>query len=268
MSGARYDTSKKKVFCRSEVQGGLACHKPLAYAAERRVEQRCVRFNCRNRSVHRLDDPQARVLAVRRLPGICAWLSLGFLAGRASASGGLISADLISAGLISARESCPAGPAMVFAGASGKGVSSASAAGGAPGATNQRASASGLTADFCGTSSSMATGTSGVAIAALATTTGCEASTCVAGAVVSAVAVGPNESAVNERVTPSANNNANASTMTDCFIAASPGQFNKKRPHSPQVWDRRRLAASKANRAGSRRTDGASGSSLGRASCG
>jgi hypothetical protein len=163
------------------------------------------------------------------LPGICAWLSLGFLAGRVSASGGLISGGgLFSAGLISALESCPGGPAMVFAGASGRGVSSVSAAGGAPGATNQRASASGLAADFCDASSSMATGTSGVTGVALATTTGCAASTGFAGAVVSAVAVGPNESAVNERVTPVANSNVNASQMTVCFIAASPKPIKQK----------------------------------------
>ena len=101
-------------------------------------------------------------------------------------------------------------------------MSSASAAGGVPGATNQRESASGLTADFGGTSSSITTGTSGAAGFALAATTGCGASTKVAGAVVSAVAAGPNESAVIERVAPIANNNANASHMTVCFIAASP----------------------------------------------
>jgi hypothetical protein len=126
---------------------------------------------------------------------------------------------------------------MVLAGASGKGVSSASATGGAPGATNQRASASGVAADFCGASSSMATGTSGVTGVALATTTGCAASTGVAGTVASAVAVGPNESAVNERVTPIANNNANASQMTVCFIAASPKPSEQKIRRTPQVRD-------------------------------
>ena len=73
-----------------------------------------------------------------------------------------------------------------------------------------------------GTSSSITTGTSGSAGFALAATTGCGASTKVAGPVVSAVAAGPNESAMIERVTPIANNNANASHMTVCFIAASP----------------------------------------------
>jgi hypothetical protein len=37
------------------------------------------------------------------------------------------------------------------------------------------------------------------------------------------VAVGPKESAVIRRVTLVANNNANASHMMICFIAASPG---------------------------------------------
>jgi hypothetical protein len=129
---------------------------------------------------------------------------------------------------------------MVVAGARGKGVSSASAAGGAPGATNQRASASELTADFGGTSSSITTGTSGTAGFALAATTGCGASTRVAGAVVSAVAVGavaagPNESAMTERVAPIANNNANASHMTVCFIAASPRPIEQKIRRIPQV---------------------------------
>jgi len=126
---------------------------------------------------------------------------------------------------------------MVLAGASGTGVSSASAAGGAPGATNQRASASGLTADFGGTSSSITTGTSGAAGFALAATTGCGASTKVAGAVGSAVAAGPNESAMTERVAPIANNNANASHMTVCFIAASPEAIEQKLRRIPQVRD-------------------------------
>ena len=119
---------------------------------------------------------------------------------------------------------------VVIAGASGKGVSSASAArgaGGAPGATNQRASASGLIAGFGvaglgGTSSSIATGTSGSAGFTLAVTMGCGASTRVAGPVVSAVAAGQNASAVIERIAPVANNDANASHTTVCFIAASP----------------------------------------------
>jgi hypothetical protein len=126
---------------------------------------------------------------------------------------------------------------MVVAGARGKGVSSVSAAGGVPGATNQRASASGLTADFGGTSSSITTGTSGAAGFALAATTGCGASTKVAGAVVSAVAAGPNESAMTERVAPIANNNANASHMTVCFIAASPEATEQKLRRIPQVRD-------------------------------
>jgi hypothetical protein len=133
---------------------------------------------------------------------------------------------------------------MVVAGARGKGVSSASAAGGVPGATNQRASASGLTADFGGTSSSITTGTSGAAGFALAATTGCGASTKVAGAVVSAVAAGavvgaagPNESAMTERVAPIANNNANASHMTVCFIAASPEATEQKLRRIPQGRD-------------------------------
>jgi hypothetical protein len=110
------------------------------------------------------------------------------------------------------------------------GASSASVArgvGGAPGATNQRASASDPTAGLGvaglgGTSSSIATGTSGSAGFALAAATGCGASTRVADPVVSAVAAGPNESATIERVAPVANNDANASHMTVCFIAASP----------------------------------------------
>ena len=187
------------------------------YAAERLVEQRDARFNRRNRSENRLGDPHALALAVRRLPGSCALLSLGFRVGRASPS----------SGLMPALESCPGRPAMVavVAGASGKGVSSASAAGvagDAPGSTNQRASASDPIVGFGGTSSSIATGTSGSAGFALAATTVCGASTEVAGPVVPAVAAGPNESAVIERVTPIANNNANASHMTVCFIAASP----------------------------------------------
>ena len=188
-----------------------------SYAADRLVGQRDARFNRRNRSVNRLGDPHALALAVRRLPGSCALLSLGCLVGRA----------LPSSGLAPALESCPGWPAMVVvvAGASGKGVSSASAArvaGGAPGATNQRASASDPMAGFSGTSSSIATGTSGSAGFAFAATTGCGASTKVADPVVSAVAAGPNESAMTERVAPIANNNANASHMTVCFIAASP----------------------------------------------
>ena len=135
--------------------------------------------------------------------------------------------------------SCPGRPAMVVAGARGKGVSSASAAGGVPGATNQRASASGLTADFGGTSSSITTGTSGAAGFALAATTGCGASTKVAGAVVSAVAAGPNELAMTERVAPIANNNANASHMTVCFIAASPEANRIKNPPYPPSPGRR-----------------------------
>lgn len=120
----------------------------------------------------------------------------------------------------------------VVAAASGKGATGASAArvGDAPGSTYQRASASDLMLDLGGASSSMATGTSGSAgFAAAATTgrevsatTGCGACAKVAGPVASGVAVGPKESAVIERVTPSANNNANASHMMVCFIAAFP----------------------------------------------
>jgi hypothetical protein len=122
--------------------------------------------------------------------------------------------------------------AMVLAGASGNGVSSVSAAGGAPGATNQRAATSDPAVALGGTSSSIATGTSGSAGFTLAATTGCGASIWGAGwgagAVASVVAVGPYESAVNERVTPTANNNANASQMTVCFIAASPKPTEQK----------------------------------------
>ena len=113
----------------------------------------------------------------------------------------------------------------VVAGAGGKGATGASAArvaGDAPGSTYQRASASDPIVGLGGTSSSIATGTSGSAGFALAATTGCGTSTGVAGAVVSVVAAGPNESAMTERVAPIANNNANASHMTVCFIAASP----------------------------------------------
>jgi len=120
----------------------------------------------------------------------------------------------------------------VVAVASGKGATAASAARvavDAPGSTYQRASASDLMLDLGGASSSMATGTSGSAGFVCAATTGRGVSTAtgcggcirVAGAVVSAVAVGPNESAVIERVTPIANNDANPSHMTVCFIDAS-----------------------------------------------
>jgi hypothetical protein len=37
-------------------------------------------------------------------------------------------------------------------------------------------------------------------------------------------------------VTPIANNSANASHMTVCFIAASPKQSNKKIGRMPQGW--------------------------------
>ena len=117
---------------------------------------------------------------------------------------------------------------MVLAGASGNGLSSVSAAGGAPGATNQRAATSDPAAALGGTSSSIATGTSGSAGFTLAATTGCGASIWGAGAVASVAAVGPYESAVNDRVTPVANNNANASQMTVCFIAASPKPTEQK----------------------------------------
>jgi hypothetical protein len=152
----------------------------------------------------------------------------GLLAGRASAaSGGLASALASGAGL----------PAMatVVAGANRKGVISALAVrgeGDVPASTNQRVGASALTAGpaagggpaagLGGTSSSIATGTSGSAGCTLAAKTGCGASAWIAGAVVSAVAAGPNESAVNDSVTPIANNNANASHTTVCFIARFP----------------------------------------------
>jgi hypothetical protein len=51
------------------------------------------------------------------------------------------------------------------------------------------------------------------------------------------VAAGPNESAVIERVAPIANNNANASHMTVCFIAASPRPIEQKIRRIPQVRD-------------------------------
>jgi len=117
----------------------------------------------------------------------------------------------------------------VVAGAGGKGAAGASAArvaGDVLGSTYQRASASDPMADLGGTSSSIATGTSGSAGFSFATTTGCGASAKVAGAVVSAVAAGPKESAMTERLTPIANNNANASHMMVCFIVASPSQSN------------------------------------------
>jgi hypothetical protein len=184
--------------------------------------------------VNRLGDPHVLALAVRRLAGSCALLSLGFLVGRASASGGLMAA----------LASCPGWTAkvVVVAGASGKGVSSASAArvaDGVPGTTNQRASASdptaglgvaglGVAAGLGGTSSSIATGTSGSGGFALAATTGCGASTRVAGPVVSAVAAGQNASAVTERIAAIANNKAKTSHMMVCFIAASPRPIEQK----------------------------------------
>ena len=90
-------------------------------------------------------------------------------------------------------------------------------------------------ADLGGTSSSIATGTSGSAGFALAATTGCGASTGVAGPVVSAVAAGQNKLAVIERIAAIANNNANASHMTVCFIAASPRPIEQKIRRIPQV---------------------------------
>src|SRR5258705_1511428 len=128
------------------------------YAAERLVEQRDARFNRRNRSENRPGDPHALAFAVRfkRLPGSSALLSLGFLVGRASPS----------SGLMPALEFCPGWPAMVVTGASGEGVTVASAArvvGDTLGSTIQRASTSDLIAGFGGTSSSIATGTSGSA---------------------------------------------------------------------------------------------------------
>jgi hypothetical protein len=172
------------------------------------------------------------------LAGSCALLSLGFLVGRASPAGGAMLALESCPG-----ESCPGWTAkvVVVAGASGKGASSASAArvaDGVPGTTNQRASASDPTAGpgvaglgvagLGGTSSSIATGTSGSAGFALAATTGCGASTRVAGPVVSAVAAGQNASAVTERIAAIANNKAKASHMTVCFIAASPRPIEQK----------------------------------------
>jgi hypothetical protein len=101
-----------------------------------------------------------------------------------------------------------------------------------PASTNQRAGVSfpttgfeaGVAAGLGGTSSSIATGTSGSAGFTLAVKTGGGASIWVAdaGVVVSAVAAGPNESAVNDSVTPIANNSANASHTTVCFIARFP----------------------------------------------
>jgi hypothetical protein len=122
-------------------------------------------------------------------------------------------------------------PAMatVVAGANRKGAISASAVrgdGDVPASTNQRVGASALTVGFVagrgGTSSSITTGTSGSDGFELAETTGFGASIRGAVAVVSAVAVGPNESAVNDSVTPIANNSANASHTTVCFIARFP----------------------------------------------
>lgn len=189
-------------------------------------------FNCRNRSEN-LDDPHDLALAVRRLPGSCAWLSLGFLVGRASPPGGLMPA-------LESRAGWPA-MAAVVAVTSGKDATGASAARVAVDAlcsTYQRASASDRMLDLGGASSSMATGTSGSGGFALAVTTGRGVSmttdrvvsattgwggcTRVAVPIVPAVADGPYESAVIERVTPVANNNANASHMMVCFIAASP----------------------------------------------
>ena len=173
-----------------------------SYAAERLVEQRDPIFNRRNRSENRPCDPHDLVLAVCRLPGSCAWLSLDFLVGRASPPGGLMPA----------LESCAGWPAMVavVAVASGKGAIGASAVRGAcdaPDSTYQRESASGLMLDLGGASSSMATGTSGSAGFASAATTGrgvsmttgrvvsatagCGVSTRVADPVVCAVADGP-----------------------------------------------------------------------------
>ena len=205
------------------------------YAVERLAGQRDARFNRRNRSENRLGDPHALALAVRRLPGSCALLSWGFLADRASLLGGLMPA----------LEPCPGWPAMVavVVGASGKGATGASVAGGAgdaAGTTCQRASSSAPMDRLGGTSSSIATGTSGSAGFALAMATGCCGSTGAAGtvagpsAVVSLVAVGLNESAVNERVTPIANSSANVSQMTVCYIVASPTPIEQKnRPYLP-----------------------------------
>ncbi len=133
--------------------------------------------------------------------------------------------------------------ATVVAGANKTGAISALAVrgdGDVPASTNQRAGVSALTAGVAaglgGTSSSITTGTSGSAAFTLAAKTGCGVSIWVVGAgvVVSAVAAGPNESAVNDSVTPVANNNASASHMTVCFIAASPKQSNKKIGRIPE----------------------------------
>jgi hypothetical protein len=147
----------------------MAC---CSHAADRLVVQRDPIFNRRNRSEKRLCDPHVLALAVRRLAGSWALLSLGFLAGRASLSGDLTPA----------LESCATWPAVVaaIAGASGKGAAGGSAVRGGGdtlGSTYQRASASGLMLDLGGASSSMATGTSGSAGLAAAATMGRGAST-------------------------------------------------------------------------------------------
>lgn len=231
----------------------------FSYAADRFVGQRDPIFNRRNRSENRLCDPHVLALAVRRLPGSCALLSLGFLIGRASAC----------SGLMPALDSCAEWPAMaaVVAGASGTGAcggatgaSAARGAGDAAGSTYQRASASDAIVGLGGTSSSIATGTSGSPRFALGATTGCGVSirvavccgvsTKVADPVVPAVADGPYESAMIERVTPVANNNANTSHMTVCFIAASPRPIKEKIRRVTQSPGARHQSASKSIRAG------------------
>ena len=135
--------------------------------AERFAGQRDPIFNRRNRSAIRPCDPHALALVVRRLLGSCALLSLGFLAGRASAC----------CGLIPALAPCTGWAALVAAttGASGNGATGASVVRGACDAldsTYQRESASDLMLDLGGASSSMATGTSGSAGFTSAATTG------------------------------------------------------------------------------------------------
>ena len=243
MRGTRSDTGDK-FFSPAQINGvAWGCASVAAdiaircwpYAGERLVGQRDARFSRRNRSVNRLGDPHALALAVRRLAGSCALLSLGFLFGRASPS----------SGLMAALAPCPGWPAMaaVVAGAGGEGVTGASVAidaGDAAGTTCQRASSSDRIVGLGGTSSSIATGTSGSVGFSLAAATGCGGgSTRVAGRVVglgpavSAVTVGPNESAVTAREAPTANNNANASHMMVCFIVASRSQSHKKSAVSP-----------------------------------
>ena len=122
-------------------------------------------FNRRNRSENRPCDPHALALAARFLPGSCALLFLGSLAGRASPPGGLMPA----------LESCRGRAAMAAVVAAASGATGASAVRGAcdaPDSTYQRESASDLMLDLGGASSSRATGTSGSAGFASAVTAG------------------------------------------------------------------------------------------------